>query len=208
MKPLNKVKIEWCPQLAYAIGLITTDGNLSIDGHHMSFTSKDLELVEIFKKCLGINNKICKKTRSTEREKKYFHIQFGDVTFYKFLLNIGLTPHKSKTIKSINIPEEYFFDFLRGCIDGDGSIRTYKHPESKNPQLRLSLYSASKDFLIWIKHKNESLGVKGYFKNATRVYSLEYAMADSINLLNKIYYKGFPSSLNRKFLRAEKYLRT
>ncbi|HCC59726.1 MAG: hypothetical protein A2402_02690 [Candidatus Staskawiczbacteria bacterium RIFOXYC1_FULL_37_43] len=208
MRPLNKVKILWSSKFAYVIGLMATDGNLSIDGHHMEFTSKDLDLVEIFKNYLNLQNKISKKARGGEKEKKYFRIQFGDVAFYKFLLDIGLTPHKSKTIGVLKIPKDYFLDFLRGCIDGDGNIRAFKHPESKNPQLRIRICSASKNFLIWIKRMNEPFKVKGYLKTATRCYILEYAMADSINLLNRIYYKNFPSSLSRKFLFAKKYLRT
>ena len=47
-KPKGKVKIEWSPDFAYAIGLITTDGNLSPDGRHVNFTSKDLELIKNF----------------------------------------------------------------------------------------------------------------------------------------------------------------
>ena len=127
MNRLSKVKIIWSPKLAYVIGLITTDGCLSIDCCHIEFTSKDLGLVEIFRNYLGLNNKICKKARGGEKEKKYFRIQFGDKNFYEFLLSIGLTPHKSKTIGPLNIPENYFLDFLRGCIDGDGNILSLIH---------------------------------------------------------------------------------
>lgn len=48
MKPQNKVKIKWSPEFAYAIGLLVTDGNLSPDGRHLNFTSKDRELAETF----------------------------------------------------------------------------------------------------------------------------------------------------------------
>lgn len=208
MKRLNKVKIEWSPKMAYVIGLLATDGCLSNDGRHISFTSKDLEMVETFKKYLDLSNKIGKKTRSVEKEKKYFCIQFGDKNFYQFLLEIGLSPHKSKTIGPLKIPEEYFMDFFRGCIDGDGSINTFRHPESKNPQLRLRLYSASKKFLTWIKEKNTIFNVSGYLQDGKRVYTLTYAMNDSIRLLNEMYYKDFPQSLGRKLLIAQQYLRT
>lgn len=46
MKPKGKVKIEWNENFAYAIGLIVTDGSLSIDGRHINFTSKDLEQIQ------------------------------------------------------------------------------------------------------------------------------------------------------------------
>ncbi len=207
MKPLKKVVIKWSPKFAYAIGLITTDGNLSNDGRHIDFTSKDLELVKIFKSYLHLNNKIGKKTRSTEKEKKYFRIQFGDVNFYKALLRIGLLPAKSKTIGPLRVQNSYFFDFLRGCIDGDGSIQTFKHSESQYPQLRVRIFSASEIFLKWINNKTMSYGIKGYMKQGQRVYILEYAMKNSINLLNKIYYRDFPLSLNRKLLIAKPFLR-
>lgn len=43
MKPMNKVKIKWSPEFAYAIGLLVTDGSLSKDGIHIDFTSNDKE---------------------------------------------------------------------------------------------------------------------------------------------------------------------
>ena len=44
----------WSPDLAYAVGLVATDGNLSPDGRHMSFISKDRDLVETFRQCFGL----------------------------------------------------------------------------------------------------------------------------------------------------------
>jgi len=63
MRALRKVKIKWSPDFAYAIGLLTTDGSLSSDGRHMNLTSKDRGLIEIFKTCLGLKNKIGRKMR-------------------------------------------------------------------------------------------------------------------------------------------------
>ena len=108
MKRLSKVKIGWSTAFAYAIGLITTDGNLSKDGRHLNMTSKDENLVITFKECLGIKNKIGKKTREKSKIKRYFQVQFGDKNFYEFLLSIGLMPAKSKILNDINIPDKYF----------------------------------------------------------------------------------------------------
>lgn len=206
MKPLAKVKKEWSPNFAYAIGLITTDGSLSSDGRHINFTSKDLELALLFKKALGLNNSIGKKARAHETEKKYYVIQFGDVVFYKYLVNIGLTPNKSKTVGSLKIPDKYYFDFLRGCIDGDGNIRHFKHPESQYHQLRVRLTSASITFLEWVKKQNASRGINGFLTKAIRAYNLEYAIEDSIKLLNAVYYQGFQLALKRKLIKAKPYL--
>ena len=82
----NKVRIAWSPAFAYAIGLITTDGNLSPDGRHINLTTKDYDLAVTFKRCLGLENKIGRKARGSNLdEKRYFVVQFGDVSFYGFL---------------------------------------------------------------------------------------------------------------------------
>ena len=57
-KPKGKVKIKWSGNFAYAIGLLATDGCLSPDGRHITLTSKDLDQLETFMKCVGIKNKI------------------------------------------------------------------------------------------------------------------------------------------------------
>ena len=60
MKPKGK-PVTWIPVIAHAVGLITTDGNLSSDGRHMDITSNDFQLLETVKKCLQINNRITPK---------------------------------------------------------------------------------------------------------------------------------------------------
>ncbi|MFA5061566.1 MAG: LAGLIDADG family homing endonuclease [Patescibacteria group bacterium] len=209
MKPLAKVKIEWSPEFAYVIGLIVTDGNLSTDGRHISFTSKDLDFIELYKKYLGLSNKIGIKSKCGygRKDRNYYVIQFGDVLFYKFLLSIGLMPKKSKTLGELNIPDKYFYDFLRGCIDGDGTIDSFRHPESKLPQFRIRLVSASKPFLVWVKSMTEKDGIKGYFTVGGGIHVLAYAKRDSTKLVDLLYYSRFPASLERKYSRAKEFLR-
>src|SRR3972149_398948 len=121
----RKVSTIWSRNLAYAIGLITADGNLSGDGRHMGFVSSEKELVENLRKALALTNSIRRGARGGETEKKYFIVQFGDKVFYQFLNSLGLTSAKSKTIKRVDIPDEYFSDFLRGLFDGDGTFYTF-----------------------------------------------------------------------------------
>ncbi len=206
MKPLAKVSCKWSSNLAYVVGLIVTDGNLSKDGRHINFTTKDYELALNFKIFLGLTNMIGKKARAVEKEKKYYFLQFGDIIFYNFLLDIGLMPKKSKIIKSIDIPKKYFFDFLRGCIDGDGNIQESSHPESQYLQLRVRIFSASKAFLLWLQSELDKYSINGKIRPQTRVYMLVYGMESSKKLLKKVYYKGFKGCLQRKYKRAKPYL--
>ncbi len=206
MKPLAKVKIEWSSDFAYIIGLIATDGNLSPNGRTINFTSKDSELVELFKEVLKLSNVVSRKSRGGGGEKKYYVIQVGDILFYKFLLSIGLTQRKSKTLGMLNIPENFFFDFLRGCIDGDGNINAFAHPESKNLQLRVRLCSASRVFLEWILKETKKRGISGYIQTRKDIFVLAYAMTASKKLLSNLYYDGFKYCLTRKYTLAKNYI--
>ena len=124
------IDISWSSNLAYAVGLVTSDGCLSKDGRHIDFTSKDLEQIQNFKSILKIDNKIGLKYRGPDRNRYYPRIQFGDVRFYKFLLSIGLSPRKSKTIEKVRIPRKLpwkprYYD-RRACL---GNTRDRGRPQ-------------------------------------------------------------------------------
>lgn len=209
MKPLNRIKTKWSSDLAYVIGLITTDGCLYNDGRHIDFTSKDIQLINTFRDCLGIKNKIGLKIGSFS-DKKYPHIQFGDIIFYKWLLKIGLTPHKSKTLGELKIPNKYFFDFLRGHFDGDGSCYSYWDKRWHSSFMFYTyFYSASKHHIAWLRYKIQNLiKIKGNLNDVKRagVYQLEYAKNESKILIAKMYHKKGLPCLNRKFEKLQKIL--
>ena len=128
--------------------------------------SSDIDLLETFKECLGINNKIG-KTKNGDIIS--YRVQFGSVQFYNWLLKIGLFPAKSYTIGKINIPDDFFRDFLRGCIDGDGNIRTYhdtynayRERQYATQRLFVRVVSASKKYIIWLQSRIRILtGING-----------------------------------------------
>lgn len=210
MKPKGKVQIRWSPEFAYAIGLLVTDGNLSPDKRHINFTSKDYELIVLLRKILGLENKIGKKSRGYSQEKKYFVIQFGDVQFYDYLLKIGLMPNKSKIIGEVAVPDKYFFDFLRGHLDGDGTFHSYFDPRWKNSYMFYTIFmSASKKQIDWLREKIFSrINISGHItksKNSS-VYQLKFAKLESLKLLPKLYYNPQVACLSRKRKKIEKAL--
>ena len=210
MYPLGKVKIKWSPDFAYAIGLIATDGNLSSNGRCTVFTSKDLEMINNFLKCLSISSKISMKARGGEKEKKYYYVQIGDINFYKFLNSIGLTPAKSKTIGIINIPDKYFFDFLRGHFDGDGTFYSYWDKRWRSSFMFYTEFiSASKKHIDWIRGEIfKKIGIKGHITKSKNnsVYQLKYAKRESLRVLRKMYYKKEVVCLSRKRLKIDNVL--
>ncbi len=158
---------------------------------------------------MNINNKIGKKSRGGSKDKKYFVVQFGDKNFYEFLVGLGLKPNKSKLLGNLKIPSEYFADFLRGCIDGDGNIDVHSHPESKWPQLRVRLTSGSRNFLDWMKKeiKEQIMPAGGWIEKCRSVHILSYGKNDSIKLLQFMYRNKNSQFLKRKYIIASRFLR-
>ena len=70
---------NWTSELAYAIGLITTDGSLSKDKRHIEFTTTDLQLAKLIKRYLSFQTKIAKKPPSGFGKKFVYRINFSNV---------------------------------------------------------------------------------------------------------------------------------
>lgn len=194
--------------MAYGIGLITTDGSLSPDMRHIIFVSKDLELIENFKKCFALDNKISSKKGGYSKEGKYFVIQFGNVKLYDWLLEIGLMSNKTKKIAELDIPDLYLPDFLRGHLDGDGNIRVYQDPiYPRSQRLYTRFVSASHPHLIWLQNRIRSLlKLKGFIRRNTNTYELNYAKGESKILLPAIYHDKNVFCLQRKRKIVEQFL--
>ena len=200
-KNQEKVKIRWKDNFAYAIGLITADGCLSSDKRHISLSSKDLEMINNLKVALVLGNKTRRNARGGEKEKRYFVVEFGDKVFYQFLNSIGLHSAKSKTIKSVQIPDQWFSSFLRGLFDGDGTF--YSSWDKRWPNsfiFKMSFASASPDFVKWLGQSLTRLyGVKGFIRKGDGVFNLIYCKGDSRKLYNAMYYKKNLLYLTRKY---------
>jgi hypothetical protein len=87
---------EWTPDIAYCVGLMASDGCLQRDGRHLDLTSVDRDQLLTFCKALGRDIYI--GTKKSGSMTPAYRIQFSDVAFYDFLVDIGLTPAKSHTI--------------------------------------------------------------------------------------------------------------
>ena len=200
--------LGWNADLAYLSGLITSDGSLRQNRPIMNFSSKDKSLVkqvqEIAENYLDTYD--CSVHPDSHDNWRYV---FTSRKFYYFLENMGLMPNKSNKLGKLQIPDNMFYDWLRGEIDGDGCF--YK---AEDKYLTLSISSGSKKFLQWIKGRLKKYGLltgKGSIYdrdgthsigdrqiNATTAYVLSLFHKDSINITNKIY-EGANYFLDRKY---------
>jgi hypothetical protein len=178
---IRLTEFVWSAELAYVVGLMTTDGTLSPDGRHLTFTSKDRGQVELIKNLLGLSNTITTNTSTFNPGQIYWRIQFGNVALYKWFVSIGLMSNKSKILDAIKVPESYFFDFLRGHLDGDGTIRVYNDPDYPNSRrLYTVFYAANRLHLEWLQSTIQRLiNIEGYIDPGARIWRLTFAKAKS-----------------------------
>lgn len=150
------------------------------------------------------------KGSGSTKEKNISFVQFGDVIFYRFLQSIGLTPNKSKTLGEVMVPNKYFFHFLRGHFDGDGTFYSYWDPRWRSSFMFYTEFiSASREHILWLQEEILSrLNIKGHITNGgiKACYQLKYAKTESYKLLPKLYFQGGELCLKRKHLKIKKAL--
>jgi len=208
-KPKGKVELKWSPNFAYAIGLLATDGCLYKDGRHVSLTSIDVEQLNNFNKALDIRVKISTKQASEGRW--CTHVQFSDARFHRFLISIGVTPAKSKTISKVDVPQGYFFDFLRGSFDGDGCFYSYWDKRWRSSHMFYLTYSsASLEHIEWLRKEIfKRANLAGHISKAhseSSVYNLRYAKKEALVIIKKMYYSPNVLCLSRKKEKIKKAL--
>jgi hypothetical protein len=180
--------------LWYVVGYIVADGSLSIDKRHINITSKDQNHLIKIREALGLKIRVGEKFRSSDKTKTYFQLQIGDVRFYRYLESVGITPNKSLTIQKVAINKQFFNDFLRGIIDGDGNISTWIHRTNGHRQWSLRIFSGSLNFLLWLNQEIESafyfsgkIHTRVEFGKKNPIYILKFGKRKAKSIFEKSY---------------------
>jgi len=149
---------NWTSEMAYVLGVIATDGNVD-PGYRNDPTRRSTRACgrlgiaqkepELLVKVLNLMSCDTKLHRSKERVSEgvkagsvyYFYI--NDDQLYHRLVQLGITPRKSLTLKFPEIPNEYIRHFIRGCWDGDGTV----YFESRSGRPVAKFVCGSKEFI-------------------------------------------------------------
>ncbi len=202
----------WTPSLAYAVGLMATDGCLYADRRHLAFTSTDLALVTALQSCLG------RPSLPVPWRGGAYRYQFGDVGLYRWLEGIGLTPRKSLTLGGIEAPDDVLLDVVRGLLDGDGSILNLTYAgggkaRGKTYRTLITRFnSASRRHLEWLRRRlQDRVGIAGSLatiltKRRTFFFHLSYAKRESEILLSALYADREAPCLLRKRDKWDRFL--
>jgi hypothetical protein len=202
---------QWTREFAYAIGLIATDGSLT-GGKTVAQFSKDRDLLETFRACVGTQAPI-------RPNRGAYRVQIVDARFYRWLIDIGITPRKSLSLGALAVPERVLIDVTRGLLDGDGSIaistvvpNPRRYPNHTYRRLLVRFFSASPRHLEWLREAlTRHLDIRGWIgvtsaRRMNSLYELRYSKVASLTLLQALYCDAEAPRLERKWLKWLRWL--
>ncbi|OGZ17146.1 MAG: hypothetical protein A2494_03685 [Candidatus Lloydbacteria bacterium RIFOXYC12_FULL_46_25] len=195
--------------MAYVLGYLYADGSMEdasyLRGKYVRVSSTDKETILMIKKILDSEHTIVESSPS--RGKKQYLLRIGNTPLYDSLIEIGLYPNKSLTIKIPSVPDEFFSDFVRGYFDGDGCVSLYRTKGILGQEiinkLTIIFTSGSFDFLHELcntLHTRLNLRQQKVYRG-DRSFQLRYATEDSVKLFEFLFAKCGQDQyyLQRKF---------
>lgn len=203
---------NWSHDMAYILGFITADGNVSRSTMRIQLKNTDVEILEYIKEKLGYDGPILFITnnytyKDVVKTRNQCILIINSYRMVKKLKEYHIIPAKTGKEVLPDIPDEYFYSYLLGLNDGDGCLFFAKQCNRKSGKetkrrLNFSLCSASRDFLVDIRTRCANGGfISKYSKSNCYQWRLGYH--ETMRICNLIYSRdGF--SLQRK---KDKYLK-
>lgn len=193
---------------AYFLGFIFADGYVVCRPKTrnyefaMQLQSEDKYILEAINKELGgvheisHNNpkdKIINGVKTRSGHSDTLRIYSKDIVYD--LIDCGIVPDKTHNYTLPSIPDKYFFDFLRGYIDGDGCYY------NRNGNVNINITCACKDVLDWIKDVlcNHSINTHVYKEKDLKYRLVCTSQNDVKRLVNLLYHDNFSMCLSRKY---------
>lgn len=210
---------------AYWLGFLYADGYLSftIDDKRprkivgLSLGIKDINHLNKFNTCLESTYSIKIYTNTGFVKQGYPAAKYGKLCFtsdqlFDDLAKLGCIEHKTQTLKfptEEQVPQYLLHHFLRGFMDGDGSIKITQPKDNKCIRFGLD-FCGTTEMLDGIqKFFNTQLKLSKRHKNKTNNYSLSYGGNQSVYKKLLMLYKDATIYLDRKyerFLQLQNYI--
>lgn len=118
----NKVNEDffkvWTYEMAWILGLFVTDGHVNKKYHSIYFSQKDERILKLIAQYMEADYILAPTgpTRSTPM------LIINSKEIKKDFEALGIISNKSLTVPFPNVPAEFLASFVRGVIDGDGSV--------------------------------------------------------------------------------------
>ncbi len=194
--------------MAYVLGFVVADGCIikrknRMKSYIFNITSKDKSILRKIKQALRSNHPIGIKYNSLKMPYSYISICNREVC--EDLIKLGINPRKTHNLEPIEVPEEYFSDYVRGFFDGDGTV--YIQKVNGTLQIKSGFVAVSLSFIkdfnkclcgaIDIKEKSIHREIDKRGKRLIK-YNVHFYIDDS-EKLEKFMYRNNPTLyLDRK----------
>ena len=195
---------KWSPKMAYILGFILADGCI-IEGTYKGYSGalkfgvqkRDIDILEKIKKELNSEHKI-------SIVKNAAHLCITSQIIVNDLRKLGIKYRKSLRENVPAVPKRFIKDFIRGIIDGDGSIHFDKrnYPTlsvcgGKNTIIFIQTY-----FILKFNIYSKVTSVKKY-ENSQPIFYVTYR-SNSAKILIDHLYNNVLLYLERKLKLAKK----
>jgi len=189
---------HWSDDMAYILGYVATDGNINWNPAK-SYRALTITACEKDSGHLECVRKLIKSTKPLlySNKTKSYRLIANSEKICGDLMGFGITNNKSLTIKFPNIPKCFLPHFIRGVVDGDGTIRY--NDRKRSPYFDITIYSGSRDFCEGLVKSVKTLGIDGHVRKVHKhLFVVQYCCTRGMKLA-KIIYKGSNIRLERKF---------
>lgn len=131
--------------MAYILGLIAADGNVSVRENLVSIALRDYDFEILEKIRVELQSERPVKLYTRADGTKFASLQIWSKTMKSDLSNYNITPRKTETILPPTfLAKEYWRSYIRGYFDGDGSINNY------NQSWGINIGGASHKVIQWM----------------------------------------------------------
>ena len=208
---------RWSAEMSYVLGFLYADGSLEdasyIRGKYLRVTNTDRDRIEAIRKSLDSAHTIVQHDKGGNYKRRYL-LRIGNSKIYDRLFALGLTPHKSLTMKLPKVPTKHFGSFVRGYFDGDGCVYLEMRTTGRPKKLQTVFTSGSKAFLEQLHlqlQAHAGIAGSGLYRHGSTLgaYQLRYSSEDSSRLY-KLMYRGVIGKglfLRRKYDIFRRYFR-
>ena len=191
---------------AYILGLFFTDGYVVLGKNGrspnigISLKITDIEILNQIRNILNITSAISYDKR---KNKECVSLNFRNQKISEDLAKYGIVPNKTYKTKHLpEIPSTFLKHFLRGLLDGDGSI----YQETASKKYRIDFCSYHQSICEEFRQKCNSLLDKkntNIIANYGTAYHIKFNDQKTVKQLATILYKDSKISLARKQKLAE-----
>lgn len=183
---------------AYFLGLLTADGSVVLNSErspNICLELVDKDVLEMLKTVTGTKTPLYKGCREGRNPTYTWSVRSDKMA--SDLSKHGVVPNKTTQLEhlSTEVPDNLFRHYVRGLVDGDGSI--YYSLD----KWHVSFTGKNKVFVDSVQDSFKLLTGKQNRKKVTEyagVHKITYSGIDAVTLCNKLY-RGSTYSLGRKY---------